>query len=87
MANLDAHGNPIIAAHVTAPAQAEAGQPLIDLSQLRTALSNPKEDITLYFRDSVMGNGSAKFLLDRIKIAHTTYGWTDEMIACNFKLA
>ena len=34
-----------------------------------------------------MDNVSAKFLLDRIRIARTTYGWTDETTAGNFKLA
>ena len=34
-----------------------------------------------------MDNVSAKLLLDRIRIACTTYRWTDETTAGNFKLA
>ena len=88
MALLDTHGNPIIAALMPVPAQAAAaGQPLIDVNQLRTAFSNPKADIPLFLGDSIMDNVSTKFLLDRIKIASTTYGWSDETTARNFKLA
>ena len=53
MAHLDANGNPIIAAPPQAPAPVHmAGQPLIDVNVLRTAFSNPKADIPLYFGDS-----------------------------------
>ena len=75
MTHLDAHGKPIVApAQAPAPAQAATGQPLIDVNQLRTAFSNPKADIPLFYRDSTLDNLSAKFLLDRIKIAYTTHG-------------
>ena len=79
MAYLDAHGNPIIVALPQAPAPVQAaGQPLIDVNGPRTALSNPKADIPLYYEGSKMDNVSAKFLLDRIRNARTTYGWSDE---------
>ena len=83
---MDKHSNLIIVqAH--APAQPAARQPLIDINQLRKAFSNPKADILLFYGDSIMDYVSAKFLLDRIKMAPTTYGWTDETTAGNFKLA
>ena len=54
MAHLNAQGNPIVATPLQAPAQAPAasGQPLIDINELRTAFSNPKAAIPLYFGDS-----------------------------------
>lgn len=51
------------------------------------AFNNPKADIPQYFSDSLMDNLSSKFLLDRIRIACTTYRWTDTTTAGNFKLA
>ena len=51
------------------------------------AIGNPKADIPLFYGDSTLDNVSAKFLLDRIRIVPTTYGWTDETTAGNFKLA
>ena len=61
-AHLDAHCNPTIAAPPQAPAQAQVpGQPLSDVNVLRTALSNCKADIPLYFGDSTIDNMSAKF--------------------------
>ena len=78
---MDTHGSPIVAP------QAAAGQPLIDVSQLRTAIGTPKADIPLFYGDSALDNVSAKFLLDRIRIAHTTYGWSDQTAAGNFRLA
>ena len=50
MAFLEAHGNPIVATPIPVPAQAPAaGQPLIDVNQLRTAFSNQKADILLFY--------------------------------------
>ena len=79
---MDERGNPI--AQVQDPAQP---QPLIDVNQIRMAFGNPIADIPLFYRDSTMDDVSAKFLLDRIRIAQTTYGWTDETTAGNFKRA
>ena len=62
MAHLDSRGNSIIAVPPQAPIPAQAaGQPLIDMNRLGTALSNPKADIPLYYGDSTMDNVSAKF--------------------------
>ena len=76
MALVGADGNP-----VAAPAQ------LIDVNQLKTAFGNPKADIPIFYGDAALDNVSAKFLLERIRIAKTTYGWSDETTAGNFKLA
>ena len=84
MAFLDAHGNSI-AAPKPGPAPAAAAQ-LIDVNQLKTAFGNPKGDIPIFYGDASMDNVSAKFLLDRIRIATTAYRWTDETTARNFKL-
>ena len=46
MAHLDAHGNPIIAAPQQTQAPTTA---LINVNGLRTALSNHKADILLYY--------------------------------------
>ena len=51
------------------------------------AFSNPEADIPLFYGDSKLDNVSTKFLLDRIRIAHTAYGWTNETTSRNFKLA
>ena len=85
MAFLDAHGNSI-AAPKPGPAPAAAAQ-LIDVNQLKTAFGNPKADMPIFYGDASMDNVSAKFLLDRIRIASTMCGWTDETTAGNFKLA
>ena len=85
MALLDAHGNPIATPN-PGPAPAAAAH-FINVNQLKTAFSNPKADIPIIYGDSALDNVSAKFLLDRIRIAHTTYGWSDETTAGNFKLA
>ena len=85
MALLDAHGNPIAAPN-PGPAPAAAAQ-LIDVNQLKTAFGNPKADIPIFYGDASLDNGSAKFLLERIRIARTTYGWSDETTAGNFKFA
>ena len=87
MALLDAHGNPIAAPN-PGPAPAAAAQAqLIDVNQLKTAFGNPKADIPIFYGDASLDNVSAKFLLERIRIARTTYGWSDETTAGNFKLA
>ena len=81
---MDEHVNPIVAP------KAAAGQPLIDVNQLRTAIRRPRADIHLFYGNSAVDNVSAKFLLNRIRIAHTTmttYGWSDQTTAGNFRLA
>ena len=79
---------PIIGGPINVPAQeAAAGQTLIDMNKLRTAFSNPKVDIPLFYGDSALENLSAKFLLHRIRNARTTYECWDETTAGNFKLA
>ena len=85
MALVGADGNPI-AAPKPWPAPAAAAQ-LIDVNQLKTAFGNPKADIPIFYGDASLDNVSAKFLLERIRIAQTTYGWSDETTAGNFKLA
>ena len=86
MALVGADGNPIAAPN-PGPAPAAAAQPLIDVNQLRTAFGTPRADIPIFYGDSSLDNVSAKFLFDRIKIARTTYGWTDQTTAGNFRLA
>ena len=72
MALLDAHGNPI-AAHNPGPAPAAAAQAqLIDVNQLKTAFGNPKADIPIFYGDASLDNVSAKFLLERFRIARST---------------
>ena len=60
---------------------------IIDVNQLKTAFGNPKADIPIFFGEASLDNVSAKFFLDRIKIARTTNGWSDKTTAGNFKLA
>ena len=49
MVLLDAHSNPIIVAPIPVSAQTTAaGQPLIDVNQIRMAFSNPKANIPLF---------------------------------------
>ena len=85
MALVGADGNPIVGPN-PAPAPAAAAQ-LIDANQLKTAFSNPKADIPIFYGDASLDNVSAKFFLERIRIARTTYGLSDETTAGNFKLA
>ena len=76
MAHLDAHCNPIVATLQQAPAPAQAaGQPFIDMNELKTAFSNPKADISIpfYYGYSTMDNVSAKFFLEKIRTACSTY--------------
>ena len=57
------------------------------MNQLRMAFGTPRADIPLFYGDSTMDNVSAKFLLDRIKFARTTCGWSDQTTAGSFRLA
>ena len=87
MALIDANGNPI-APPAPDPAPAAAAQPLIDVNKLRTAFSTSKTDIPLFYTDTALDNvNEKKLLLDRIRIAPTTYGWTNVTTAGNFRLA
>ena len=74
MALLGPHGNPIAAPN-PGPAPAAVAQ-LIDVNQLKTAFGNPKADIPIFYGGASLDNVSAKFLSERIRIAHTTYGWS-----------
>ena len=76
---MDAQGNPIVALPAAAP--------LIDVNQLRTAIGTPRADIPIFYGDSTMDNVSAQFLLDKIRIACTTYGWSYQTTEGNFRLA
>ena len=86
MALVDTHRSPIATPAPTPALPAATGQPLINVNQLRTAFSNPKADITCFYGFSTFDKVSAKFLLERIRIAHTIYGWTDITTAGNFRL-
>ena len=78
---MDEHCNPIVAP------QAAARKPLIDVNQLRTAIGAPRADIPIFYGDSALDNVSAKFILGIIRIARTTYGWSDQTTVGNFRLA
>ena len=80
MALIDAHGNPFAAPN-PGPAPLTAAQPLINVYQLGTAIGTPRADIPIFYGDSALDNVSVKFLLDRIRIARTTYGWSDQNTA------
>ena len=61
MALLDTHGHPIIDVTVHLPTQAAvAGQPLINVNQLKMAFSNPKADIPLFYGNYAMDSLSPK---------------------------
>ena len=76
---MDEHCNPIVAP--------QAAAPLIDVNQLRMAIGTPRADIPIFYVDSALDNVSEKFLLDRIRIERTTYGWSDQTTAENFRMA
>ena len=73
MALVDAHHNQIATPATVPGLPPAAGQPLINVNQLRTAFSNPKADIPLIYADSTLENMSAKLSMNRIRISHTTY--------------
>ena len=62
MALNDIHGNTIATPPLAPAAASPAGQPLIDVNQLKTAFHNPKADIPLFYGNSTLDNVSANFL-------------------------
>jgi hypothetical protein len=59
----------------------------MNVNKLKTLFSNPKADIPIFYGDHTKDSITAKNLFDRIKIAQTTYHWSDIATARNFKLA
>ena len=57
------------------------------VNELKTIFSNPKADIPLFYGDKAKDSITPRFMYDRILIAQTTYHWSDEATAGNFKLA
>ena len=62
-------------------------QNVVNVDELKTLFSNPKADIPIFYGDRTKDTVTPKFMYDRIKIAQTTYRWSDEATAGNFKLA
>ena len=56
-------------------------------NNLSLTLVNSRQYSATQKQTFIMNNESAKFLQDRIRIAHTTYSWTDATATSNFKLA
>ena len=71
-----------------AAGQAQAGQGnVVNVNELKTLFSNPKADIPIFYGDHTRDTVTAKFMFDRIKIAQTTYNWSDATTPGNFQLA
>jgi hypothetical protein len=58
-----------------------------DMNELKTLFSNPKVDIPIFYGDHTKDLITAKFMFDCIKIAQTTYHWSNSATAGNCKLA
>jgi hypothetical protein len=54
-------------------AAAQAADP--NVNEMKTLFSNPKADITIFYRDHTMDSIMTKFMFDWIKIALATYHW------------
>jgi hypothetical protein len=59
----------------------------MNVNELKTLFSNPKADIPIFYGDHTKDSITAKFMFDQIKIAQTTYQWSDATTASSFKLA
>jgi hypothetical protein len=62
-------------------------QNLVSVKELETLFSNSKADIPIFYGEQIIDNVKAKFMCDQIKTVQTTYHWSEEATAGNFKLA
>ena len=62
-------------------------QNVVNVDELKTLFSNPKADIPIFYGDRTKDTVTPKFMFDGIKIAQSTYRWSDAATAGNFKLA
>jgi hypothetical protein len=58
-----------------------------NVNKIKTNFSNPMTDISIFYGDHTKDSVTAKNLFDQIKIAETTYHWSDAATTGNFKLA
>ena len=59
----------------------------MNVDELKTLFSNPKAHIPIFYGDLTKDTVTPKFMFDHIKIAQSTYRWSDAATAGNFKLA
>jgi hypothetical protein len=60
---------------------------LVNVNELKTLFANPNADIPIFYGDRTKDYVTPKFMNLWIKIARTTYHWSDKATAGNFKLS